>query len=127
MGQLVGIAQRSETVKYDDSKERYSRRKLIPVNPKTLGDHLLLKRIVAAPKLPPTAGCGPDERIVRLPRNHLINAKRDIPDQIYFCDFVDGDRGHGCDWPPQVIPHLMRQFPVVSVCLFRQGSGVRRA
>ena len=34
----------------------------------------------ALPKLPLTAGCGPDERIVRLPRNLLINAKRDIPD-----------------------------------------------
>jgi hypothetical protein len=33
------------------------------------------------PKLPPTAGCGPDERIVRLPRNLLVNAKRDIPDR----------------------------------------------
>jgi len=36
----------------------------------------------AAPKLPPTAGCGPDERIVRLPRNLLVNAKRDIPDRV---------------------------------------------
>jgi hypothetical protein len=36
----------------------------------------------AASKLPPTAGCGPDERIVRLPRNFLINAKRDIPDKL---------------------------------------------
>jgi hypothetical protein len=36
----------------------------------------------AASKLPPTAGCGPDERIVRLPRNLLVNAKRDIPDRI---------------------------------------------
>ena len=34
---------------------------------------------VAAPKLPPTAGCGPDERIVRLPRNLLVKAKSDIP------------------------------------------------
>ena len=34
----------------------------------------------AIAKLPPTAGCGPDERIVRLPRNLLVNAKRDIPD-----------------------------------------------
>ena len=34
----------------------------------------------AVPKLPPTAGCGPDERVVRLPRNLLVNAKRDIPD-----------------------------------------------
>lgn len=32
-------------------------------------------------KLPPTAGCGSDERIVRLPRNLLVNAKRDIPDR----------------------------------------------
>ena len=36
---------------------------------------------VASPVLPPSAGCGPDERIVRLPRNLLINAKRDIPDR----------------------------------------------
>ena len=35
----------------------------------------------ALSKLPPTAGCGPDERIVRLPRNLLINAKHDIPDR----------------------------------------------
>jgi DNA-binding transcriptional regulator YiaG len=47
LGQLLGIAQRSASVKYDDSKERFSTRKLIPVNPKTLGDHLLLKRIEA--------------------------------------------------------------------------------
>jgi len=36
----------------------------------------------AIAKLPPTAGCGPDERIVRLPRNFLVNAKRDIPDRL---------------------------------------------
>ena len=47
LGQLLGISQRSVSVKYDHSKERNSRRKLIPVNPKTLGDHLLLKRIEA--------------------------------------------------------------------------------
>ncbi len=35
-----------------------------------------------ADNLPPTAGCGPDERIVRLPRNLLINAKSDIPDRL---------------------------------------------
>jgi DNA-binding transcriptional regulator YiaG len=46
-GQLLGIAQRSVTVSYDGFKERYSRRKLIPVNPKTLGDQLLMKRIEA--------------------------------------------------------------------------------
>lgn len=33
----------------------------------------------AITKLPPTAGCGPDERVVRLPRNLLVNAKRHIP------------------------------------------------
>ena len=32
--------------------------------------------------LPPTAGCGPDERIIRLPRNLLVNAKPDIPDRL---------------------------------------------
>jgi len=33
----------------------------------------------ALPLLPPTAGCGPDERIVRVPRKTLIAARRDIP------------------------------------------------
>lgn len=32
--------------------------------------------------LPATAGCGPDERVILLPRNLLVNAKRDIPDSI---------------------------------------------
>ena len=36
----------------------------------------------ATPKLPPTAGCGPDERIVRIPRNLLVNAKSDIPNTV---------------------------------------------
>jgi hypothetical protein len=36
----------------------------------------------ARPKLPPTAGCGPDERVVRIPRNLLVDAKPDIPNQI---------------------------------------------
>jgi len=36
----------------------------------------------AKPKLPPTAGCGPDERIVRIPRNLLVEAKSDIPNKI---------------------------------------------
>jgi DNA-binding transcriptional regulator YiaG len=47
LGQLLGIAQRSSQVDFDDSKEIFSPRKLIPVNPKTLGDQLLLKRIEA--------------------------------------------------------------------------------
>ena len=32
-----------------------------------------------AGELPATAGCGPDERIVRLPRRILVDARRDIP------------------------------------------------
>jgi len=36
----------------------------------------------AAGMLPPTAGCGPDERIVRIPRKTLTLAKRDIPDDL---------------------------------------------
>ena len=35
----------------------------------------------ARPKLPATAGCGPDERIVFIPRNLLVGAKVDIPDR----------------------------------------------
>jgi hypothetical protein len=30
----------------------------------------------------PTAGCGPDERVVRIPRKLLIGAKSSIPDQV---------------------------------------------
>jgi hypothetical protein len=32
-----------------------------------------------AEHLPPTAGCGPDERIVLVPRKTLVLAKSDIP------------------------------------------------
>ena len=32
-----------------------------------------------AGRLPPTAGCGPDERVVRVQRRILIGARRDIP------------------------------------------------
>ncbi|MFN0126911.1 MAG: hypothetical protein ACKV19_09550 [Verrucomicrobiales bacterium] len=31
-------------------------------------------------RLPPTASCGPDERIVQVPRRILVRAKPDIPD-----------------------------------------------
>jgi hypothetical protein len=37
---------------------------------------------LAANRLPPTAGCGPDERIIRIPRKTLVLAKSDIPDQV---------------------------------------------
>ena len=33
----------------------------------------------AVPQLPPSAGCGPDERVVLVPRQTLVLAKADIP------------------------------------------------
>ena len=36
----------------------------------------------AVGKLPPTASCGPDERIIRVPRKTLVLAKADIPDAL---------------------------------------------
>jgi hypothetical protein len=36
----------------------------------------------ARAKLPSTASCGPDERIVFIPRNLLVNAKPDISDTV---------------------------------------------
>ena len=32
--------------------------------------------------LPATASCGPDERIIRIPRKTLVLAKQDIPNQV---------------------------------------------
>jgi hypothetical protein len=32
--------------------------------------------------LPPTVGCGPDERIIQIPRKTLVLAKNDIPDSL---------------------------------------------
>jgi hypothetical protein len=46
-GQLLVIAHRTVLVNFDHYKQRFSPRKLIPVNVKTLGDYLLLKRIQA--------------------------------------------------------------------------------
>lgn len=34
----------------------------------------------SAPHLPKSASCGPDERIIRIPRKTLVLAKRDIPE-----------------------------------------------
>ena len=36
----------------------------------------------AAATLPPSASCGPDERMVRLPRKTLVLAKPEIPDRL---------------------------------------------
>jgi DNA-binding transcriptional regulator YiaG len=47
LGQLLGIAHRTVEVKFDHFKQRFSPRKLISANPKTLGGRLLLKRIKA--------------------------------------------------------------------------------
>lgn len=33
-------------------------------------------------KLPPSAGCGPDERIVWIPRKTLVLARSDIPETV---------------------------------------------
>jgi DNA-binding transcriptional regulator YiaG len=43
----LGIAQRTVEAIYPDFKQRFSPRKLIPTEVKTLGDYLLLKRIKA--------------------------------------------------------------------------------
>jgi hypothetical protein len=32
--------------------------------------------------LPPGASCGPDERLIRIPRKTLVLAKSDIPDKL---------------------------------------------
>ena len=53
--QLLGITQRTIRVVYNHSGGRFSPRKLIPVNPKTVGDHLLLKRIEASLSQPEVA------------------------------------------------------------------------
>ena len=36
----------------------------------------------ALPLLPESAGCGPDESIIRIPREVLVRAKADIPDSV---------------------------------------------
>ena len=36
----------------------------------------------ATGNLPPSAGCGPDECMVRIPRKTLILAKSDIPERV---------------------------------------------
>ena len=37
---------------------------------------------LAAGKLPPGCGCGNDERIVRIPRKTLVQARADIPNAV---------------------------------------------
>ena len=66
MGALLGITQRTIRVIRQLSHGRFSPRKIIPVNPKTLGDHLLLKRIEADLSQPEVAvKAGVSTRTVR--------------------------------------------------------------
>lgn len=37
---------------------------------------------ISAAHLPASASCGPDERIVKIPRKTLVLAKRDIPETL---------------------------------------------
>lgn len=48
------------------------------------GDFAIIGKDItaSAANLPPDAGCGPDERIVRIPRNLLVAAKTDIPNHV---------------------------------------------
>jgi len=49
------------------------------------GDYAVIGKditTVATPNLPKSAGCGPDERIIRVPRNLLASAKPNIPNQL---------------------------------------------
>ena len=48
------------------------------------GDFAVIGRDITAdtmPHLPATVGCGPDERIVWIPRKTLVLAKPDIPER----------------------------------------------
>jgi DNA-binding transcriptional regulator YiaG len=66
LGQLLGITHRTIRVIHDHSGGRFSSRKLIPVNPKTTGDYLLLKRIKANLSQPEVAlKAGVSEQMVR--------------------------------------------------------------
>jgi DNA-binding XRE family transcriptional regulator len=47
LAQVLGIAQRKIRVKLDLSKQKFSIRKRFPATPKTVGDHLMLKRLEA--------------------------------------------------------------------------------
>ncbi|MFH0957631.1 MAG: hypothetical protein V1897_02910 [Pseudomonadota bacterium] len=49
------------------------------------GDFALIGKDItpeASALLPPDASCGPDERIISIPRRILVGAKHDIPDMV---------------------------------------------
>jgi DNA-binding transcriptional regulator YiaG len=73
LGQLLGITHRTVQFKFDHSKQRFSPRKLIPTNPKTTGDLLLLKRIEANLSQPKVAvKTGVSEPTVRGWEHHQL-------------------------------------------------------
>ena len=50
----------------------------------TTGEFAIIGKDITAMShehLPPTASCGPDERIIAIPRTLLLEAKSDIPDR----------------------------------------------
>jgi hypothetical protein len=65
-GAPMGITQHTLRVVFDHSAGRFSPRKLIPINPKTVGDHILLKRIKADLSQPEvTLNAGVSEQTIR--------------------------------------------------------------
>lgn len=44
------------------------------------GDFAVIGFPMGEPKLPESAGCGPDETVIRIPRRLLVEAKSDIPE-----------------------------------------------
>lgn len=49
------------------------------------GDFAIIGRDVtteALGQLPPSASCGPDERVILIPRKTLVGAKLDMPDTV---------------------------------------------
>lgn len=46
-----------------------------------------------AHKLPRSANCGPDEKVVRIPRKTPVLAKRDIPNDLYVYPVLQSKHG----------------------------------
>jgi DNA-binding transcriptional regulator YiaG len=66
LGALLSITQRTIRIVHSVSGGKFSPRKLIPVNPKTIGNYLLLERIKANLSQPEMAlKAGVSERTVR--------------------------------------------------------------
>jgi hypothetical protein len=112
----MGITQRTVTANFEHSKGRFSTRKLIPVNSKTMGDHLLLKRIEANLSQPEVAvKAGVSVRTVK--RGNMTNCYRPKPNgRSWLTSWLTS-----CDW----IRHVQKvethhQSPVMA---FTQSLG----